>query len=171
MTLRRIGAVAVTMTAILFLATAIPQAQQTDGIKWLKYDEGVKLAAKTNKPMIIDFYTEWCGWCKKMDKTTYTDPQIIQYINKVFIPIKLNPELKEQYNIAGGPTDARSVGRSFGVSSYPQTWFVEPNGKKIDKWPGFAPADKFLIVLKYIGDGIYKNQSWTEYQKVKASTE
>ncbi len=171
MTLRKLGAIAIIAIAVSVLAAAIPKAQQTETIKWLKYDEGVKLAAKLNKPMIIDFYTEWCGWCKKMDKTTYSDPGIVKYINQAFVPIKLNPELKEQYNLPDGTRDARSIGRAYGVSSYPQTWFVESDGKKIDKMPGYLTADKFIVVLKYIGDGIYKKQSWSEYQKAQASTE
>jgi thioredoxin-related protein len=171
MKLRKLGAIAVGAIAVLMFVAAIPQAQETESIKWLKYDDGVKLAAKTNKPMIIDFYTDWCGWCKKMDKTTYVDPNIVKYINKAFVPIKLNAESKEQLNLPDGPKDGRAVARSFGVSSFPQTWFVESDGKKIDKWPGYATADKFIVVLKFIGDGIYKRQSFVEYQKAQASAE
>jgi thioredoxin-related protein len=165
------GAIIVAATMILSMAAGILQAQQTESIKWLKYDEGMKLAAKTNKPMIIDFYTDWCGWCKKMDKTTYADPNIIKYINRAFVAVKVNAESREKLNLAAGPSDGIKVARSFGVNSYPQTWFVESNGKKIDKWPGFAPADKFMVVLKYIGDGIYKTQNWTEYQKAQVSSD
>jgi len=171
MKLRKMGAIIVAATMILSMAAGILQAQQTESIKWLKYDEGMKLAAKTNKPMIIDFYTDWCGWCKKMDKTTYADPNIIKYINRAFVAVKVNAESREKLNLAAGPSDGIKVARSFGVNSYPQTWFVESNGKKIDKWPGFAPADKFMVVLKYIGDGIYKTQNWTEYQKAQVSSD
>ncbi|OGC93754.1 MAG: hypothetical protein A2W25_06470 [candidate division Zixibacteria bacterium RBG_16_53_22] len=171
MKLRKMGAIIIAATLVLFGTAAISKTQQTESIKWLKYDDGVKLAAKTNKPLIIDFYTDWCGWCKKMDKTTYADPKIIKYINKAFVAVKVNAESRDKLNLAAGPSDGIKVARSFGVNSFPQTWFVESDGKKINKMPGFAPPNQFMVVLKYVGDGIYKTQNWTEYQKAQVSSD
>ena len=63
-------------------------------MKWYDWNEGYALAHKKNKLILIDVYTAWCGWCKKMDKDTYENEEVVAQINKNFVPVKLNPELK-----------------------------------------------------------------------------
>jgi thioredoxin-related protein len=171
MKLRRFMASAISIIAVALWSLALlPQSSRAESITWYKYDEGVKQAAKLNRLILIDFYTDWCGWCKKMDKTTFTDQAVVEYINKNFIAIKVNAESNASLSSPDGLNSGVKVARSFGVNSYPQYWFVESNGKKIDKLPGYAPPDRFIIVLKYIGEGEYKKQSWNDYyQKAQGS--
>jgi thioredoxin-related protein len=143
--------------------TGTKESTESSLITWNKYDQGVKLAAKSKKPMLIDFYTDWCGFCKKMDKQTYIDPQIAKYINDHFVAIKLNAESKDQLDMPDGPSNGIQVARSFGVRSYPQTWFLESNGKKMGGQPGYMPPQTFIHFLKYYGDGHYKKMSFQEY--------
>ncbi|MFN3940358.1 MAG: thioredoxin family protein, partial [Chitinophagales bacterium] len=67
----------------------------TDKINWITLDEAVAKAKKKDKLLLIDFYTDWCGWCKKLDANTYTDPQVIKYVNEHFYAVKINAEQKE----------------------------------------------------------------------------
>jgi len=135
----------------------------SEAFAWKKYDEGLVLAAKSDKPLMVDFYTDWCGYCKKLDKNTYADPQVAEYIKTHFIPVKVNAESKEPMNIPSGQITGSSLAKSFGVTGYPAIWFLKPNGERINYYPGYAPPEKFIIVLKYIGDGNYKTQSWQDY--------
>src|SRR5690606_17422221 len=67
-------------------------AQEDKTIKWYSFDEVTELAAKEPKMILVKVYTDWCGWCKKMDKETFTDSQVIDYVNSNFYPVKMNAE-------------------------------------------------------------------------------
>ncbi len=67
--------------------------EQGEKLKWLSWNEGYPKAKETGKILLIDMYTDWCGWCKKMDRDTYSKKEVIDLINEHFIPVKFNPEL------------------------------------------------------------------------------
>ena len=99
----------------LFLAYFV-QAQagekKTDGpIKFYSYEEGLKKAEADSLHVAILFETSWCGWCKKMDKTTLADPDVVKLMNSDFIAIKVDGDRR------------RDLTKSYGVRGYPQTWF------------------------------------------------
>lgn len=161
------------IAAILIVVASCAVAEETpksEGITWYKYDEGLKLALAAKKPVIVDFYTNWCGWCKKMDKETFADKKIVDYMNKSFIAIKVNAESKETINLPEGPTDGVKLARSYGVSSYPIYMFLDKDGKKISGLPGYQKVDFFYIVLKFISDGEYKTQNFQDYYKKNQPT-
>ena len=149
--------------AIVIGGTSDKKEVTSEKFSWNKYDEGLAMASKQNKPLMVDFYTDWCGYCKKLDKETYSDPAVADYIKTHFIAVKVNAESKEPFNLPTGQMTGTTLARSFGVNGYPAIWFLKPNGERINYYPGYAPPDKFIIVLKYIGDGIYKTQSWKDY--------
>ena len=57
---------------LLVLLTATLSVQSQETITWFEWEEGINKSAEENKKIIVDLYTQWCGWCKKMDKTTYS---------------------------------------------------------------------------------------------------
>ena len=73
----------------------LSSAAQKDKIEWLSFEEAVKRNEKEPKKFIVDVYTDWCGWCKKMDANTFTNPVIIKYINENYWAVKLNAERKD----------------------------------------------------------------------------
>ena len=66
---------------------------QEQSIKWLSFEEAAKIAEKgTSKKFFIDVYTDWCGWCKKMEKETFNDPKVRAYMLANYHMVKLNAE-------------------------------------------------------------------------------
>ena len=57
-------------------------------VRWVSFSEAVELSKKEPRKILIDIYTDWCGWCKKMDATTYGDGAVVEYINRHFYAVK-----------------------------------------------------------------------------------
>jgi len=142
-----------------------PSAQKTDSLTWHKYDEGLAKAKKEKKHILVDFYTNWCGWCKRMDKNTYTDEKVKKALNGSYVAIRVNAESKEEVEVDGKKITERELARKFSVRSFPTTWFLKQSGDKIAPYYGYADAKAFLKVLKFIKDDLYDKMSFEEYLK------
>ena len=99
----------ITLIFLLFLSVGT-FAQQ---INWKTIEEAETLQkANPNKPLFIDIYTDWCGWCKKMDKTTFLDKSVVKAINDKYIPVKLNAELNKDINFKGHKFSFLNTGKN-----------------------------------------------------------
>lgn len=134
-------------------------------VKWMSYDEAVKAAKKEPKKIFIDVYTDWCGWCKKMDKTTLRDPKITEYLNQKYYAVKLNAESEKTVTFQGKQMTEKQLAREvFKISGYPSNVYLEPNQKIIQPVPGYMDVTTLDKILHYIGEDHYKNTSWEQYQ-------
>jgi thioredoxin-related protein len=151
------------IAALLFSSTNFAGETSKVKITWVKYDEGLKLAGKLDKIIFVDFYTDWCKFCHKMDKETFSDSSIINYFNENFIAVKVNAESTAKMTLPDGRVSGKELSRQFGVRGYPTYWFLKPNGEKINYVPGYSPPDKFLPMLQYIGGKYYENMTFKEF--------
>ena len=130
---------------------------------WLKYNEGLKQASKNDKMIFVDVYTNWCGFCKKMDRETFSDKMIMNYLDEHFVLVKLNAESKEKLVLPEGSLSGRQIARSFGVRGYPTFVFLNSNGEKLYSRSGYAPPNGFIYLLRYVAEGHYESKSLREY--------
>jgi uncharacterized protein YyaL (SSP411 family) len=120
---------------------------------WYSFDEGYNKAVKEDKIILIDAYTDWCGWCKVMDKKTYTQASVIEYLNENFVCVKLNPEVEKEYKFADKTMRSSELLQYLGhgkVTGYPTTIFWLHPTKEEQRFvqPGFLGPDDFLGLLK-----------------------
>ncbi|MFQ5607848.1 MAG: thioredoxin family protein [Candidatus Zixiibacteriota bacterium] len=125
-------------------------------ISWMPYEDGLRLAQEQDRQVLIDFSTAWCGYCKKMDRETFTDRRVIDYINENFIPVKVDGDSRREFEIDGFKTSEKRITKEiYGVRGFPTFWFLESDGAKIGQQPGYQPADGFLSLLEYVSDRKY----------------
>jgi thioredoxin-related protein len=137
-------------------------------VNWVQYDKGLELGERENRHILVDFYTSWCGWCKKMDKDTYADAGVRKLLSQYYVPVKLNAESQKALQVNGKSTTERGVAKDFRVTGYPTTCFLKPNGDKIACLPGYAGPEHFSNVLSYIKDKAYEREiRLDEYLKEK----
>jgi thiol:disulfide interchange protein DsbD len=108
----------------LLLATAPGEspAPPLVAIHWeKKFDEALKKARHAGKPLVVDFWAEWCGWCHRLDKTTYADPAVIRRAQE-FVAVKVNTE---------GSRRELQVSTKYGVRSLPTILFLSPQGHQL----------------------------------------
>jgi thioredoxin-related protein len=161
-----IGIVAVSVAFFSWTTKTEPEeTAEASGIKWMRYEEAVKLNKKKKKKYLVDVYTDWCGWCKVMDKQTFTDPAIIKYVNEKFYAVKLNAEKDTATIYQGNPTkDNILATQVFRASGYPTTVVLEEEQNLLLSQPGFLNAEVMDKVLHYYGEDAYKTQTWEQFQ-------
>jgi len=127
-------------------------APQEEGLIWYSFEEGYAKAVSEGKILLVDAYTDWCGWCKVMDRKTYADPAVIAKLNESFICVKLNPELGTVYNFRdkkwGGAELLQFLGNG-SVTGFPTTIFWPNPSSDNDRYvqPGYLPANDFSNLL------------------------
>lgn len=158
-------------TAILICSFNSFKPKSDNEIKWISFEQAVELQKTKPKKIIIDVYTDWCGWCKKMDKNTYTDAEIIRQIEANFYFVKLNAEQKEEIKYKDKvftfkqeyKANELAVSLLNGQMSYPSTVFLDEDMNLLTVVPGYLTPKDMNPILKYFGENIYKEKNWKEY--------
>tara|TARA_B100001057_G_C22720321_1_gene899439 strand:+ start:193 stop:729 length:537 start_codon:yes stop_codon:yes gene_type:complete len=150
----------------LFLST-VSYGQE---INWITMDEAVELQTKNPKKIIIDMYTNWCGPCRMLDRNTFSNKKLAEYVNSNFYAVKFNAEGNEIVNFKGqklsnpkyDPAKSRrrnsqhQLAQYFGVRSYPTILFLDEEGQFLAPIPGYKPPSKLELFLKLFGEDLYK---------------
>jgi len=136
---------------------------------WMTFDEGLAKAKAEKKNMIVDFYTNWCHWCKVMDEKTFQEQNVNKKLVERFITVRINAEDETETATFKGTTyNNIELTRAFNVRGYPALAFIDTDGEIITVVPGYVPADKFIYFLDYIDQECYKNQmSFEDFMKKK----
>ncbi len=174
-----IGGGLLAVAALVALAFIVPSkmnnptADLPADITWLSWDEAIQMAEKNPKKIFVDLYTDWCGWCKKMDATTFKNPEVVRYMNENFYAVKFNAEQQEvvQYKdhtfkyIASGRRGVHELAYSLldGRLGYPSYVYLDEEQNRITISPGYKDAAALLKELGYIVGNHYQQKTYEEY--------
>ncbi len=150
---------------------------QDKSINWYSFEEAVKMGKKNPKKVFIDIYTDWCGWCKKMDATTFKNPIIAKYLNENYYPVKMDAEQNDTITFSGkqyvnpNPHGRRSshqlaIALLQGKMSYPSYVFLNEKFEMLTVVKGYIQKKDFETVIKFFGEDAHRNMEW---EKFKAS--
>lgn len=131
------------------------------------FNDALLKAKSEDKRVIIDIYTDWCGWCKKMDAEVYSNKEIKNIIEENFVFVKLDAESNDKVTYNGKSVSLSDLALQFNAVGYPTTVFLEPDGQLIqikydnsvmNNIPGYYPTKEFKKILEFIRDGKYKDE-------------
>ena len=147
---------------------------QEQKIKWYTIEEADKLLKANPRPVFIDTYTDWCVWCKELDKKTFSNPVVAEILSKKFYPVKFNAEGKEAVEFHGKPfiNDGKSgnahqlaIALLQGQLSYPTVVFLGEKGQLLTPVPGYRDPKEMEELLSYFADKAYEKQNFQDFQK------
>ena len=148
------------------------QIKSVEGIQWLTIEQAYVKMQKEPRKILIDVYTDWCGWCKVMDRETFKNKSVVDYINKKYYAVKLDAEQKgtitlgDKKFVSQGRTHQLALALTNNQPSYPTTVFLDDRFQMIQPLPGYMKAKEFHEVITFIGDDYHKKEAFETY-KVK----
>lgn len=158
-------------TLLLFMLVSFTPAKEK--VQWITPNELKVLYAKNPKPILIDVYTGWCGWCKVMDKETYNNDKVASYINEHYYAIKLDAERKDSVEWNGkkygysklNKVNELAIFLTYGQMSFPTTVFLTAFNARPAPLSGYLKPKEIEAPLKYFGEDFYKTKTFPEYNK------
>jgi thioredoxin-related protein len=127
------------------------------------FEEAFARAKTEHKSVLVDVYTDWCSWCRKMDAETYANASVRTLLDAKFLVVKLNAESQTEIVFNGQRVSMADFARQSDVTGYPTTLFFDANGHGVVSLPGYFDATRFTKILTYVADGRYTSMNLDQY--------
>ncbi len=157
------------LVSLLFLSAAscTPPGQKSNSEfnydHWVPFETALTEAAESGKMVLLDVYTDWCGYCRKMNEETYSDERVQEMLDKYFHSVKLDAESNDMIEHNEVVVTQYEVARMLGVTGYPTTVFLDSDGTPVGSQPGFIDAETFANLLSFVGQRAFETQSYEDF--------
>ncbi|HMJ67554.1 MAG TPA: DUF255 domain-containing protein [Cyclobacteriaceae bacterium] len=163
---------------------AATESAGTAPVKWLTWEEAVEKSKTEKRKIFVDVFTDWCGWCKVMDRNTFTEASVAKLLNEEFYAVKFNAEQTDdvvfnnvtfKYIPMNGGRGVHQLAAALlnNQMSYPNFVFLDEDFKIIPVYPGYQSLpgyrkpEEFHIFLDYVGNDNYKKMRIDDFQKTE----
>ena len=158
---------------LLLASLSVSYTYGQNKVKWLTWEEAQNKSETIKKKVFVDVYTEWCGWCKKMDKATFQQDDIAAYLNEYYYAVKFDAESKKDIVMNGKVYKyVKSGKRGYhqlaleimkGKLSYPTIVFLDENLDVLQPIPGYRGPKEFKMMMAYFAGDYFKSVPWKQY--------
>ncbi|MFT7161815.1 MAG: thioredoxin-related protein [Bacteroidia bacterium] len=140
----------VSLIIIFLISTAFvgKVAKSNSELSWLNIEEAQELVKTDPKMVFIDFTAKWCGWCKVMDKKTFSDPEVTEYLNEHFYSVKMDFDSPKKFNYLGAEYTAKELAKKNGITGLPTMLVASSDFKNVNKIVGYQKPKQFINQLK-----------------------
>ncbi len=169
----------VALTMILSSSVPIRFIQETAEVEWMSFEEAIERSKTEKRKIFVDVYTDWCGWCKVMDKKTFSEPAIAMYLNEKYYAVKFDAEQTEDVEfrdhtfkfISQGKRGYHELAAALlqNKLSYPTVVFLDEEFNLIQPLPGYREPKEFHPILQFFGSDQYKSMKWDKFQEIYES--
>ena len=153
-------------------------------VNWMTWEQAVEKSKTEKRKIFVDVYTDWCGWCKVMDKNTFPEASVAKLLNEEFYAVKFNAEqtadvvfnnVTFKFVDTGGGRGVHQLAAALlnNQLSYPNFVFLDEEFRIIPVFPGYQSLpgyrkpEEFHIFLSYVGNDVYKKMNIEDFQKTE----
>ena len=140
---------------------AVAVASKTTEMQWLTLEEAIKENQKEPRKIFVDMYTDWCGWCKVMDKNTFRNAEVVDYASKKYYAVKFNPEKDADIKLGNTTFKTMLNGK---VTGYPTTVVMDEKLNLIQPIAGYLEPRMFHQMITYFGGNNHEKEPFDKYQ-------
>ncbi|MEY5043617.1 MAG: hypothetical protein RJA19_844 [Bacteroidota bacterium] len=165
---------------VLCMVSGVEAAAQKAGVAWMSLEEAIAAQAKAPRKIMIDVYTSWCGPCKMMMANTFTDPEVIAYLNANYYAVKFDAESPQPVNFRGqtftnpgyrpgvtGRNSPHQLAGALGVTAYPTLVYLDEKGEIIAPITGYKTPPQLEMYLKFFAEHWTRSTVQSEWEKYR----
>lgn len=148
---------------LLTVLTAMPAPAQD--LDWQPFEAALAEADATGRPVLVDVYAPWCGWCRKMKRDVYPSEGVRACLADGFVLTRLNrDDTRTRHRYRGQRMDSKRLAQALGATGVPTVVLLASDGQRLLRLPGFIDADALQPVLAYVASGAYRRQTFEAFR-------